>query len=78
MIIKSLTINALLLFVISCSQKKDNKEQFLKENPEAKKYIDFLDSYRDKLLAIDNAGFKMTWRLHVYCEDFEKRKVILT
>lgn len=65
-----LSLLFLILIFSGCSNNHEN--DFIKEHPESKKYIDFLKSHKEKLLEIDHRGFKLEWRLHVYCEDFEK------
>jgi hypothetical protein len=67
---QSLIILFLILIFQSCSN--DTENEFIKEHPDSKKYIDFIKSHKEKLLEIDDNGFKLEWRLHVHCEDFEK------
>lgn len=58
------------LILLGCNSNSDS--DFIRKYPDSKKYIDFLKFHKEKLLDLDSHGFKMQWRLHVHCEDFEK------
>lgn len=71
------TLILFLLFQWGCIDNsidsiRQNNLKFISENPKSKYYIDFLHSYKSRLLEIDKESFTLEWTLHVYCEKIEK------
>jgi hypothetical protein len=62
----------LITFLIGCNQS-NNDEIFIKENPNSKKYIDFLEDFKNRLLDKEARGLKFGWILKVYCEETESQ-----
>jgi len=60
----------LIIFLTECNQSNKD-ESFIRENPNSKKYIEFLEEFKNRLLDKENKGLKLGWTLKVYCEETE-------
>jgi len=58
-------------FLIGCNPRSKD-ENFIRENPNSKEYINFLEDFKNRLLDKEERGLKFGWTLKVYCEETER------